>query len=177
MNFKHIASGLPVQPVIDALDKYPRLWGLHTLRQEFLGSPHHATECVFIRGPHDFTFEDYFGSAYARDYVVPIDLFTAVADVVTAVYQAVQADELGRVLIVDLPAGEALEEHTDEGVYAQHYQRAHVALVTNPDAVLVCNGEEKHIPAGEAWWFDHRAPHTAKNAGGSERLHLIVDYA
>jgi quercetin dioxygenase-like cupin family protein len=175
MNFRRVVPALPVVALVQAIEHHPTLWRRHTLRQEFLGSPHWQTYCIYLRGPSDFTFSEYFMDIGAFDYDTPAPVWRAAADIVTAIVQATQATELGRVLIVTMPAGAELKEHRDEGVYAEHYDRVHVALVTNPRAELVCNGEARHIPAGEAWWFDHRAPHTAHNRGDSGRIHLIVD--
>jgi hypothetical protein len=180
MNFRQIALD-PDDTKFNAdwlaalLATFSQLWERHTLRQEFLGSPHWQTQCIYVRGPKDFTFEDYFGSTYAEDYDVPKLVFDAVAELVTPVYRATRATALGRVLVVKMPPGGQLIDHVDEGLYAQTYERVHVALTTNDECALVCNGERLHLPVGEAWWFDHRAPHTADNHGETERIHLIVD--
>lgn len=175
MNFRKVAGELPVAPLLAALAGEPQLWERHTLRQEFFCSPHWATQSIYLRGPRAFTFEDYFMDTGAFPVPGPEDVEDAAANLVSRLLVMTNAGELGRVLIVKLPPGGVLIEHVDEGVYAEHYERIHVALATNERAVLVCNDEAMHVPVGEAWWFDHRAPHTARNMGDSERVHLIVD--
>ena len=50
-NFVRIAEGLNVEPLLKLLDDKPELWKEVETRQKFIGSPHKATEWIYVRGP------------------------------------------------------------------------------------------------------------------------------
>jgi hypothetical protein len=58
--------------------------------------------------------------------------------------------------------------------------RIHVPVVTN-DGVrfegwqLDGSRAAAHMAPGEAWYLDTRKPHTARNDGVGERVHLVMD--
>jgi hypothetical protein len=174
-NFEFVASGLDVAPLAALLDANPAWWRDITMRQDYLGSAHAATHCIYLRGPAGFTFEEYFLELAALDYPRLPTALAALMPVVRPLLRAIDWRELGRILIVRLPAGAELDEHIDQGEYARHYARFHIPLVTNADCALVVAGEPQHMAVGEAWWFNHHKPHYAYNHGETERVHLIVD--
>jgi quercetin dioxygenase-like cupin family protein len=175
MNFERLLCGLPVEPLAAKLAANPDWWNAITLRQDFLGSPHYDTETIFLRGPAGFSFEAYFQQADALDYHLLSSVMDELMPVLRPLLLAIDWQELGRILLVRMPPGAALDEHTDEGHYAETYARFHVPLVTNPGCSLTVDRERQHMEAGEAWWFDHRRPHSAHNTGETARIHLIVD--
>lgn len=175
MNFERICDGLDVEPLLQLVDANPDWWNEITIRQEFIGSAHHATQAIHLRGPASFTFDDVFVDTGAHDYPLIVPTLDALMMVLRPLLTAIDFTDIGRVMIVRLPAGGELDPHIDQGRYAAHYQRFHVALRTNDRCALVVDGETQHMAAGEAWWFDHRKPHSAFNHGDTERLHLIVD--
>lgn len=83
------------------------------------------------------------------------------------------------------PGGGELKRHADivdpdAGVEDGKAARIHIPLLTNLDVKFrqwKLSGEqiEVHMAAGEAWYLDTRKPHTAKNAGQTDRIHLVVD--
>ena len=176
MNFDRIATGLDVAPLLAALDAMPELWGEITLRQDYPGSAHHDTDCIFLRGPRSFTPEDYFFDLGSFDYPAMDKLADALVPLLRQLLQDVlQVEELGRVLIVRLKPGGHVDAHVDEGDYADHFARFHVALTGEPGSVLTAGGEVQHFAPGEAWWFDHKVEHTADNLGDVPRIHIIFD--
>lgn len=175
MTFARLLEGLPVEPLAALLDAHPDWWKQITMRQDYLGSAHHETECIYLRGPRSFDFEHYFGESWAGDFPRLRDTLTHLMPVMRPLLDAIGWQELGRVMLVRMPAGAQLEEHTDEGPYAEHYSRYHVPIVTNAHCEMWVDGETQHMAAGDAWWFNHRVPHTAYNNGDAARIHLIVD--
>jgi hypothetical protein len=86
-----------------------------------------------------------------------------------------QVEELGRVLIVKLKSGGVVTPHIDEGTYADHYARFHVAVTGTDKATLTAGPNTQHFAPGEAWWFDHKVTHSARNDGDTDRIHIIID--
>lgn len=173
--FTQVCEALPVEPLMQLIDANPDWWQQITIRQQFLGSAHHATQSIHLRGPTSFTFDDVFLDTASLDYPLLARCIDALMPVLRPLLRAIQWRELGRVLIVRLPAGAQLDEHVDEGRYAKHFARFHVPLRTNEQSALVVEDSHLLMPAGEAWWFNHRRSHWAYNAGETDRVHLIVD--
>jgi hypothetical protein len=175
-NFELIATGVDVAPIIAALDAMPELWDEITIRQDHPGSAHHDTDCIFLRGPRAFTVEDYLYDLGAYDYPAMDKLASVLVPVLRPLLQdALRVDELGRVLIVRLKPGGHIDPHVDEGDYADHYSRFHLALTGDACSTLTAGGETQHFAPGELWWFDHKAEHTAANASDQPRIHIIID--
>ncbi len=83
------------------------------------------------------------------------------------------------------PGGGELARHADvtdpdAGTDTGQLMRIHIPLVTNPQVTFqqwMLDGSirEKSMASGEVWYLDTRKPHTARNGGGSERVHLVMD--
>lgn len=175
MNFHRIAAGLPVQELCDQIAALPWLWNESQVRQDFPGSAHHSTQCIFARGPRAFTFAEYMDNTDAFNYPALDLLASGLEPLLAPLLTDIGATQLGYVLIVRLKPGGHIEEHIDEGVYADHYSRFHVALETAPGATLTVGGEVQHMARGEAWWFNHKRPHAGDNLDSTWRTHLIFD--
>ena len=174
--FELLAEGLDVEPIRARLEAMPHLWGEITARQEYTGTAHADTECIYPRGPYKFTPWYYMFDVGAYDYPV-MDIL---ADVLVPVLRPLLRDvlnveTLGRVLIVNLKAGGIVKPHIDEGKYADHYARFHVPLTGNDKCLLEVGGDQVCMRPGQAWWFDHKQEHSACNLGQTDRWHIIID--
>jgi len=174
--FEQVATGLDVEPLLARLNEMPQLWGEITARQEYTGTAHTDTECIYPRGPYKFTPYYYMFDLGAYDYPV-MDML---ADVLVPVLRPLLTDvlkveELGRVLIVKLKPGGVVTPHIDEGTYADYYARFHVAVTGTDKATLTAGPNTQHFAPGEAWWFDHKVTHSARNDGDTDRIHIIID--
>lgn len=174
-NFERIATGLDVQPLLDVLSQRPELWDEITVRQDYTGSAHKDTRAIYIRGPRTFTFKDYFLSTQAYDYPLMDELADVLVPLLRPVLNALGATELGFVMLVELKPGGQVKPHIDEGKYADHFSRYHLALTGEQGATLTVGGESQHFAPGEFWWFNHKALHRADNASDQPRIHLIID--
>ena len=175
-NFERVATGIDVQPLLARLDAMPHLWDEITARQEYTGTAHKDTHCIYPRGPLKFTPYFYMFDTGAYDYPV----MDTLADVLVPILRPLLTDvlkveKLGRVLIVKLRPGGIITPHIDEGTYADHYARFHVAVTGTDKATLTAGDETHHIAPGEAWWFDHKVRHSARNDGDTDRIHIIID--
>jgi dienelactone hydrolase len=82
---------------------------------------------------------------------------------------------LGRVRVVNLPAGQRVYPHIDRGDYYRQYERHHLVLRSTDGSWLKSGGEDVRMRDGELWWFDNRQVHEALNDGGHDRIHVIFD--
>lgn len=174
-NFTRIAERMEVQPALRELATQPDLWKLLTARQDTPGSPHHDTECIVLRGPKTVTIESVFSDVEADwlPYIAALpELHAAVSKCVA---QLGAVTKLGRVMVVNLKAGGAIDEHRDEGAYAEHYERFHLVLSSAPGNWFECGSTTRYLQPGELWQFNHRKLHRVKNCSAEDRIHIIID--
>lgn len=174
--FERVAACLDVSPIAARLEQMPHLWDEITVRQEYTGTAHKDTQCIYARGPYKFTPWFYLYDLGAYDYPA----MDALSDVLVPVLRPLLKDvlrvqELGRVLIVKLKPGGVVTPHIDEGTYADHFARFHVAVTGTDQATLTAGPNTQDFTPGEAWWFDHKVLHSARNDGDTDRIHIIID--
>lgn len=174
-NLVRLASGIDVSRLLGELGSNPDLWNMITARQTTPGSPHHDTECIFIRGPREQTIDAVFNDLEAINY--PGYYWLGEVDkLLHTILKTVCATKVGRVMIVSLKAHGAIDRHFDDGAYAAHYDRVHLSLQSEIGNTFECGGDVAHMLPGELWWLNHRVEHSVVNASDRARLHLIVDF-
>ncbi len=84
--------------------------------------------------------------------------------------------DMKRVRFLSLVPGAILGEHRDveEGEWTPD-ARLHIPMMTNDDAVFYIDGQRLHMKVGELWYVDVSRPHSVRNLGGEERIHLVID--
>ena len=174
-NFKLEAEGIRVSKLVAAIEEDPSFWGDITIRQEFPGTAHRETETIFLRGPRAFTFEQVFDDTGSYDYPVLNLLAEEVKEIMVRVQEAISLTELGRMMVVNLPAMSMIDAHTDTGRYADYFDRWHLVLKNNDLCTMKVGGEVVQFAEGDLWKFDHRKEHEFVNAGDTDRWHLIFD--
>lgn len=173
-SFECLSRGLDVCPLVEALKRNPELWDEITGREAFPNSPHKDTKSIFLRWCRGLELQSAFTEIPAFDYPAMGKLSEA-RELINQTLQKVNATELGRVLIVNLRVGGAITPHSDEGAYADYYERFHIALSCKPGNLFSCNGETVEMNPGELWWFNHKERHKAHNISGNDRIHMIID--
>ena len=84
--------------------------------------------------------------------------------------------DLGRVFFEMLDPGATAACSAETGAYIERYTRIHLALRTNPGALMV-SGSEAFSPApGWATAVNVRVPCYMANMGAHPRVHLVVDF-
>ena len=174
-HFKLMAKEINVEPILKGLRDNVELWKQITIRQEFPNTAHHDTETIFIRGPSEFSFEEYMGTVEAYDYAASVVLEKQLLPTIVEVLNVLDAKELGYVLIVNLKPNGSIDLHRDEGKYAEHYARYHLVLTSDEGNLFTVGTESVHMKAGELWWFDHRIEHCVTNNSHTDRIHIILD--
>lgn len=174
--FERLASGIDVKAIVERIESMPELWSEITARQDATGSPHKNTECIFVRGPYAFTLYYYMFDCGSYDYPVMDKLQDVLVPVMYPLLKyAIKTTELGRVLIVNLKSGATIAPHIDQGKYADHFARFHLALTGNEHCALRVEDEEVNMQPGELWWFNHKLQHSGHNRGETDRWHIIID--
>lgn len=177
--FKRIASDIAVRPLREAIERSPSLWDEITARQTTPGSPHADTQAIILRWARDQSVEAAFTELTAVNYPA-YDKLPEARDLIESLMHTIGAKELGRAMVVSLKAGGHIPLHEDQGAYADHYERFHIALQSDDRNSFLIEtdrnqGEWVHMKEGEAWWFNHKRPHQLWNLSSAPRLHLIVD--
>lgn len=177
-HFKKIATGIDTRPLLNAIQSQPYLWGEITARQKLVPNQK-DTESIFLRWCKTQTVEAAFTEIPAVDYPA-LSLLPEARVLIAEIARIVRATEIGRILIVNLRPGGIIDKHIDEGSYAAHYSRFHLAIQTDPRVKFFAekhegDTEEVHMDVGELWWFNNKAFHWLENLSPVPRIHLIVD--
>jgi len=180
-NFHLLGTGLNVDPLLNSLASHPALWEEITERQTTPGSPHKYTRSIFLRWAKDLTIESVFTDLQAIDYHA-FQKLDGARELVDAVLKLAGSshEHLGRVMIAELAPGGWIHPHSDEGEYADHFERFHLPLQSEPGNTFMVDllpgcGEYVHMLPGEVWNFNHKRVHTLFNDSDKPRIHLIVD--
>lgn len=155
-------------------------WDAFTARQDAPGSAHHDTRCIVLRGPDipdgtPYSHDVAFNVLDSRDWETSIRQLPEVAALCVAACQRLRVKELGRVMLVELKPGGHIDRHADEGAYAEHFDRFHLALQSDAGNTFSNGAESIHMKPGELWKFDHRIDHEVFNHSATPRIHLIID--
>jgi hypothetical protein len=83
---------------------------------------------------------------------------------------------LRSVRLMALGPGVRVHEHRDGKCgFPWGAMRLHVPVITNPGAVVVIGGAERHWEAGRLWFGDFDRLHYVRNSGRQPRIHLVID--
>ncbi len=176
-HFERLSTGLPIQPLLEAIARKPELWRDITARQSTPGSAHKYTESIFLRWARELTIEACFNDIEAVNYPALGELPEALP-LIADVIDRVDGGKLGRVLITSLAPGGTISKHSDEGAVADHYERFHICLQSdegNTFSASIDQAETVRMRPGQLWWFNHKAEHWLANHSTRPRLHLIID--
>lgn len=78
--------------------------------------------------------------------------------------------------LMRLTPGSAIHEHRDHDLdAAEGRARIHVPVTSNPGVSFLLNGTAVAMQPGEAWYLRLADPHSVRNDGTSDRVHLVID--
>jgi quercetin dioxygenase-like cupin family protein len=81
-----------------------------------------------------------------------------------------------RVRLLRLRPGGEIYPHSDPlHQITRDLVRLHIPIVTNPDVDFRVHGAPVAMQPGETWFVDVRFRHGVRNAGSTDRVHLVVD--
>jgi len=76
-----------------------------------------------------------------------------------------------------LQPGAVVPPHCDINYHWINRTRIHIPVITHPDVQFICDGQQVHMAAGDAWIFDNWRQHTVQNNSNITRIHLVADTA
>jgi hypothetical protein len=80
------------------------------------------------------------------------------------------------VRFLKLSPGSTIKEHEDFSLGLENNQlRMHVPVLTNTDVEFVLDGHRLEMKEGECWYLDLSLPHSVRNHGATDRVHLVID--
>lgn len=162
-----------VQPLLHAIQRQPELWNEHRLRTKFPGTPHAQAEDIWLW----FNSEDSVDPANDRE-TVPYSAWGRLPQarpIIFDLMRAVEASQLGRVIITKLAPGREIAPHVDGGSPAQFYKRYQIALQSLPGALFKIEDETVNFVGGDVWLIDNRSRHSVINNSADDRICLIID--
>ena len=193
-HFRRIASGIDTSGIRAMLEAHPEIWDawmgdnyfVHGVKSRVIGVRNEGVaglrEALILRWlikgeAHDCAPEISGVAEWARDTVATMAAL-------------IRSNEIGRVMLAMLRAGDRIQQHTD-GInrpckrcqasgssmcrYLGRYpERFHCVIASNPDCWFTCGEERVCMAPGELWWFNQRVLHSVKNSG-DDRIHLILD--
>ena len=77
--------------------------------------------------------------------------------------------------LMRLAPGAGVPQHADINYHWYNRVRLHIPVITRPEVRFICDGEDVHMAAGEAWVFDNWRLHRVEHPTPDERIHLVAD--
>ena len=161
------------------------VWQENTWRQNYVVederpiSPQQDTEAIMFRWAPDNRIES------VRDSldVVTQPNFWLFPEMQKLLYSCLiwaGATECGRVFVARLKPGGKVVPHLDYGMYADHFERFHLVLASDPGNKFFCGSpdgehETSEMRPGQFFNFNHKEIHWATNESKRPRMHLIID--
>lgn len=78
--------------------------------------------------------------------------------------------------LLNLKPGSVIKEHTDYNLgYEDGIFRIHIPITTNEKLHFFINFKEIKMLPSECWYGNFNLPHSVRNDGETERIHLVMD--
>lgn len=172
--FRRVLGDVDVAPFVAELNAAEPLWSLDTSRQNRIPA-HRNTETIFLRRADPLSAEESVRDIQESRFTKEARHFPRLVRFIRG-FAAGLGGDLGRLLLIRLRPGARVEAHVDEGEYYAWRQRYHLVLVSPGGSPMVCAGRRAILRAGELWWFDNKAPHSATNPSPDHwRVHAVFD--
>jgi len=83
---------------------------------------------------------------------------------------------LQAVRLLRLHAGSRIAEHTDQALdFEDGEVRLHVPVATSDRVSFFIDGSRLIMAPGECWYTNVNLPHSVRNEGDTDRVHLVID--
>jgi hypothetical protein len=78
--------------------------------------------------------------------------------------------------LMKLQAGSIIREHCDQELsFEENEVRFHIPIITTPEVEFLLDDERVLMREGECWYLNLSLPHSVKNRGTTDRVHLVID--
>ncbi len=171
--FRHLGP-VDIAPVIERIAQIPdTVWDHEDRLKEnsfkVFGSTRHIV-LRFTDGNRDPRIvHDNSGWLFWKNLLLPI-----MEQVVT--HYSHRKPAFSKAMFARLAAGGEIGSHRDGAGSNLLSHKVHVPLVTNPGAIMVVDGEERHLEVGRAYELNNIVKHGARNTGKSDRIHFIFEH-
>ena len=174
--FLRLASGVSVIPLALELHRAGHLWDDYAIRRTYPGTPHGQMTDIFVRfRPRDeITGPESHNGEYRNAFWPAWRELPSLRPIVFNLMAAVQAVELGSILITRLPPGGEILPHSDHVGWAPEFYNTKCHLTVAGRSLSRCGGEEVVMQTGEVWTFNNLVEHSVKNTGDVERIVVII---
>jgi hypothetical protein len=124
---------------------------------------------AYAKHPTQLIYADPFATDFRdRPVLAECPCFRAALDTFRAPLRSVR--------LMRLAPGSAIKEHSDsEVVLEDGLARLHIPIVTNADVDFRLNGKPVVMEPGSVWYLRLCDPHSVRNGGTADRVHLVVD--
>ena len=173
--FLRIAQAVNVLPVALDLLRAPHLWDAHTTRKTYPGTPHAAMSDIWVRfrPPGEITDITSHQEEYRCEFYPAWRELPSLRPITFSLMAAVQAVELGSILITRLPPGGQILPHSDRGSWAAEFYNTKLHLTVAGLSLSSCDGEAVTMQTGDVWTFDNLLEHSVENPGEVDRIAVI----
>ncbi|MEO8012123.1 MAG: aspartyl/asparaginyl beta-hydroxylase domain-containing protein [Dokdonella sp.] len=81
-----------------------------------------------------------------------------------------------RVMLARMAPGGVIKPHRDANLAAKWPHKIHIPILTNERVAFLVGETEYHFPEGAAVEVNNMGLHAVRNAGDTDRIHLIFEY-
>ena len=162
-----------VKPLLHSVALQPELWDQNKLRTTHPGTAHSEVSDIWLW----FNAEKSGDVANDKDVVAypAWEKLPAARQIIFDLMRAVEASQLGRVIITKLLPGKVITPHVDGGAPVEFYKRYQVALQSLPGAIFKIEDEVVCFNTGDVWLINNKAEHSVQNNSKDDRVVMIVD--
>jgi len=148
-------------------------WNSYRWRTEHPRSPHREASDIWVRynaienlGPH-------FNDPHEAVWYPVAEQIPSARTLAETVFDLIDGERLGGVLITRIPPGGQVYPHVDQGWHATTFEKFAIQVKGNPEQAFCFEGESLSPEVGELFWFDNSKPHWVTNPTEEERITLI----
>ncbi len=172
IKFKYVGD-IDVSPIRRIIEEEKLDWDSYDFRQ-IRYKDHSETKTVPIIWSEKFKSPEYWEPNYS--------IFRSELEKIEEVIKEKICKSGGMMsaILINLPSGKSIGRHIDANPIGDRFNRCHrihIPIITNPDCIFEIDREERNMKEGEIWEISNiKKPHSVKNKGVSDRIHLLIDW-
>jgi hypothetical protein len=160
-----------VTAIQEKMNSWNDEWSLDKSRQEMYPS-HKETNTYFLM-EHSNNWQ--YGDDYVPEYKCEDEEMWKLVQPIIAEFEKFIPGKVGKAVFIKLPAGKDVGGHRDFGDYLDVVRRFHIPIFTNPNVEFTVRDETLNMKVGETWEINNNRLHAVKNAGDTDRVHMLFD--